>query len=216
MIKLLVVDDHQVLIDGIKSLFSNSTEIEIHAEALTGQEAIDKALSEEIDVMLLDINLPDLSGFEVCKAVKAKKEQVKIIALTMLSEAGYISKMLKAGADGYILKNTGKAEMELAITTVAKGERYYGEGVKESLIEGLHKPRKPQTSDFIQKLTRREKEILNLIIEENTTEEIAELLFISKTTVITHRKSLLRKLNAKNTAGLVKAAYEFGLLEKED
>ena len=215
-IKLIVVDDHQVLIDGLKALFENSETINICGEALMGKEAIQKATEEDFDVMLLDINLPDISGFEVCKALKTEKESLKIIALTMHNEAGYISKMVKAGVDGYILKNAGKEEMELAISTVMQGKRFVSQAATESLIDGMHQPRKPKSSDFIQKLTRREKEILQLIIEELTTEEIADKLFIGKTTVISHRKSLLRKLNAKNTAGLVKAAYEFGLLKEEN
>lgn len=212
MVNVLIVDDHQVLIDGIKALFENNDVINISCEALTGQQAIDEALQNEVDAILLDINLPDKSGFEVCKAIKAKKEQVKIIALTMHKESGYISKMVKMGVDGYLLKNAGKEEMITAINTVMKGERYFSKEVTESLL-GMHQPRAPKSSDFIQKLTRREKEILKLIVDEYTTDEIAKELFIGSTTVITHRKSLLRKLNAKNTAGLVKAAYEFGLLD---
>lgn len=212
MHKLLIVDDHQVLIDGIKALFENNEEVEIIAEALNGKTAVELASTQPIDVVMLDINLPDMSGIDVCQQMKEKHPALKIIALTMHNEAGYITKMAKAGVDGYILKNAGKEEMMNAINAVLKGEKYFSKTVTEVLIDGLHKPRKPKTSDFIQKLTRREKEVLQLIIKEMTTDDIAGKLFISKTTVISHRKSLLRKLNAKNTAGLVKAAYEFGLL----
>lgn len=214
MHKLLIVDDHQVLIDGIKALFDKSEEVEISAEALSGEMAIRMALEKDIDVVLLDINLPDKSGIEVCQHLKSEQADLKIIALTMHNEAGYISKMVKAGVDGYVLKNAGKEEMMRAIRAVSKGEKYFSKEVTEALLEGMHKPRKPKSSDFIQKLTRREKEVLQLIVEEHTTEDIANQLFIGKTTVISHRKSLLRKLNAKNTAGLVKAAFEFGLLEE--
>ena len=212
MIKCLIVDDHQVLIDGIKAIFDYSESIEISAEALNGKDAIEKVRENEIDVVLLDINLPDLSGFDVCKALKSEDKDITIIALTMHSEAGYITKMVKAGVDGYVLKNTGKKEMELAIQSVINGKRYFSQEVTDKLLAGMQQAKKPRTSDFIQKLTRREKEILQLIVEELTTEEIAQKLFIGKTTVASHRNSLLRKLNAKNTAGLVKAAYEFGLL----
>ncbi len=209
----MIVDDHQVLIDGIKALFENDETVDICCEALNGTSAVELALSNDLDVILLDINMPDKNGFDVCKAIKDVKADVKIIALTMHSEAAYISKMIKMGVDGYLLKNTGKEEMLLAIATVLKGERYLSKDASNSLIDGMHKPRKPKTSDFIQKLTRREKEILRLIVDEKTTDEIAAELFIGKTTVISHRKNLLRKLNAKNTAGLVRAAFEFGLLE---
>ena len=212
----MIVDDHQVLIDGIKALFELSESVDICAEALTGAEALKQAAQVELDLILLDINLPDISGFEVCKQVKSNHENIKIIALTMHSESAYISKMVKAGVDGYILKNAGKAEMEQAIQVVIEGEKYFSKAVTDSLLEGMYQPKKPKSSDFIQKLTRREKEILKLIVDEHTTEEIAKMLFIGKTTVISHRKSLLRKLNAKNTAGLVKASYEFGLLNKNE
>ena len=163
---------------------------------------------------MLDINLPDQSGFEVCKTIKKQKSTVKIIALTMHDEAGYISKMVKAGVDGYILKNAGKEEMIAAIKSVMNNQRYFSAEVTNSLLQGTYQPKTPKSSDFIQKITRREKEILHLIVEEYTTDEIAQKLFIGKTTVISHRKSLLRKLNAKNTAGLVKTAFEFGLLQE--
>lgn len=213
MVKVLIVDDHQVLIDGVKALFENDEKISIQYEALNGSKAIEVALENDVEVILLDINLPDISGFEVCKEVKSKKPDIKIIALTMHGESGYISKMIKHEVDGYLLKNTGKDKMLEAINTVVKGEKYFSKEVTDSLIAGMHQTRKPKSSDFIQKLTKREKEILQLIVDEYTTEEIAKELFIAATTVITHRKSLLRKLNAKNTAGLVKAAYEFGLLK---
>lgn len=214
MIKVMIVDDHQVLIDGMKALFEGHELIEICSEALSGNEAIERAENDDVEVILLDINLPDKSGFEVCTAIKKNKPGIKIIALTMHKEAGYISKMAKNGVDGYLLKNTGKEEIVLAAQTVMSGEQYFSQEVTSSLLSGMHKSRKPKSSDFIQKLTRREKEVLKLIVDENTTDEIAKKLFIGATTVITHRKSLLRKLNAKNTAGLVRAAFEFGLLQE--
>lgn len=216
MIKVLIVDDHQVLIDGVKALFENDEEIQVTSEAINGTIAVERAIHDAVDVVLLDINLPDISGFEVCKSIKQEKEEVKIIALTMHDEAGYITKMIKSGVDGYILKNAGKEEMVRAITSVFNDQRYFSPEVTESLVMGTQKPKKPKSTDFIQKITRREKEILQLIVEEYTTDEIAEKLFIGKTTVISHRKSLLRKLNAKNTAGLVKTAFEFGLLQNEE
>ncbi len=214
MVKVMIVDDHQVLIDGMKALFEQHPYVNICAEALNGETAIRNAENEDIEVILLDINLPDKSGFEICEIIKKTKPDLKIIALTMHKEAGYITKMSKTGVDGYLLKNTSKDEIIEAIEKVMAGEKYFSKEVTDSLIAGMHKSRKPKSSDFIQKLTRREKEILKLIVEENTTDEIAKLLFIGNTTVISHRKSLLRKLNAKNTAGLVRAAFEFGLLEE--
>ncbi len=210
---ILLVDDHQIVIDGLKTLLDGETDIEQIYEAQNGEATLDLVKSTSVDLILLDINLPDKSGFEICKAIKSKQAEIKIIALTMHDNAGYISRMIKSGVDGYILKNTGKEELLQAIRTVMKGDRYFSAEVTDALVSGTPKSREPRTGDFIQKLTRREKEVLQLIVEEMTTDEIAAKLFISATTVISHRKSLLRKLNAKNTAGLVKAAFEFGLLE---
>lgn len=214
MIKILVVDDHQVLIDGIKAMLSHAKHIQIAGEALSGREALE-IIEElpELDLVLLDINLPDINGFEVCQKIKKQAPDLKILTLTMHQDHGYISKMIKSGANGYILKNTGKEELVKAIETVVDGDKYYSKQVTERLLEGLQNPKKSYGDFPIPKLTRREKEILKLVVDELTTEQIAEKLFISSTTVISHRKSLLRKLNAKNTAGIVKAAYEYNLLD---
>ena len=212
MTQLLIVDDHQIILDGLKALLDEPANNYSIREALSGEAAISLIKEYPIEIVLLDINLPDKSGFEVCKIIKSYNEDIRIIALTMHDESGYISKMIKAGVDGYILKNAGKDEILRAIRYVLKGERYFSQEVTNKLIAREQKP-KPRDSGFIQKLTRREKEILKLITEELTTDQMAKQLFISPTTVISHRKSLLRKLNAKNTAGLVKAAYEFDLLK---
>lgn len=215
MINILLVDDHQIIIDGLRGLLEGDPVIGQLYEAQNGADTIRIAGEEPIDLILLDIDLPDISGFEVCQQLKAAPSCPKIIALTMHGNAGYINKMIKTGVDGYLLKNTGRDELLRAVKNVMDGERYFSKDVTDALISGMQQPRKPKTSDFIQKLTRREKEILQLITEELTTDEIAEKLFISPTTVISHRKSLLRKLNAKNVAGLVKKAYEFGLLTND-
>lgn len=212
MINVLLVDDHQIVIDGLRGLLDGEEGVGALYQANSGEETLRLIEEADIDLVLLDINLPDKSGFDICKSLKSDSVCPKIIALTMHGNAGYINKMIKAGVDGYLLKNTGRDELILAIKTVMKGERYFSKEVTDSLISGTSQVKKPRTSDFIQKLTRREKEVLQLITEELTTDEIAAKLFISSTTVISHRKSLLRKLNAKNVAGLVKKAYEFGLL----
>ncbi|MCR9290590.1 MAG: response regulator transcription factor [Bacteroidetes bacterium] len=213
MTNILLVDDHQIIIDGLRRLLEGEENIGVLHEAQNGAETIKIATEEAVDLILLDINLPDKSGFDICKELKSQSDDCpKIIALTMYGNAGYINKMIKAGVDGYLLKNTGREELLKAIDSIMKGERYFSKEVTDTLVAGAQPTKQPKSSDFIQKLTRREKEILQLITEEYTTDEIAGKLFISSTTVITHRKSLLRKLNAKNVAGLVKKAFEFGLL----
>jgi DNA-binding NarL/FixJ family response regulator len=205
------VDDHQILIDSLKSLLDTNEYYDLSYTALNGQAAIRIALEESIDVVLLDIGLPDISGLEVCKQIKAQAPNIKVIALTMYDEAYYIKKMMKYQVDGYLLKNTNQEELEEAIDTVLGGGRYFNEMIKNQLFfPSSTMQRKP---NFIQTLTRREKEILHLIVGELTAKEMSKKLFISEETVISHRKALLRKLNAKNTAGIVKKAYEFNLLD---
>ncbi len=211
--KLLIVDDHQVLIDGIRALLEKTEGLLIDHQALSGKIAL-QVLAEheaEIDLIILDINMPDMNGFEVCQEIKKRFPSKKILTLTMHEEPGFISKMVKAGTDGYVLKSAGKEELVTAIQTIMSGEKHFGKAVTDSLLMGMQS-KKPTRSQYIPKLTRREKEVLQLIIQECSTEQIAEKLFISDTTVISHRKSLLRKLNVKNAAGLVRAAYEYNLL----
>ena len=211
--KILLVDDHKIIIDGIITLLQNTESIDSIEFALNAKDALIRMSENVPDLVLLDISLPDKSGFDLCKELKDQWKDIKIIALTMHSGSGYINRMIKKGVDGYILKNTGKKELIKAIHAVMDGERYFSAEVIRELTAGSITPKTPKTSDFIQKLTRREKEILGLIVDELTTEQIGEKLFISPSTVVTHRKSLLRKLNAKNTAGLVRKVYEFGLLK---
>jgi len=216
MLNLLLVDDHQIIIDGLKTLLEEAPDIDQLYEALSGEATLEQVTQYSIDLILLDINLPDKSGFEVCAEIKKQYPNIRIIVLTMYGNAGYINKMIKAGVDGYLLKNTGKEELLKAIKEVMNDGRYFSKQVTDILVSGKPEPRKPKTSDFIQKLTRREKEVLQLIVDEYTTDEIAAQLFLSPTTIISHRKSLLRKLNVKNVAGLVRKAFEFGLLKDDN
>lgn len=212
MKRIVLVDDHQIVLDGLRCLLEDDKDIQIQQEVMEGQAAIEAVKTEEVDIVLLDINLPDQSGFEVCKRIKQYNDQIKVLALTMHGEPGYISKMIKSGVDGYILKNTGREEILTAIDCLSRGDNYFSAEVSNRMLLRKNYRKKNHTKGFIQPLTRREKEVLQLIIDEHTTDEIAAQLFISSTTVISHRQSLLRKLDAKNTAGLVKAAYEFNLL----
>jgi DNA-binding NarL/FixJ family response regulator len=210
---LMIVDDHQVLIDGIRALLEKTEGIAIPHQALGGKSALETLAAHhaEVDLIILDINMPDMNGFEVCQEIKKRYPGKKVLTLTMHEEPGFISKMVKAGTDGYVLKSAGKEELLSAISSIMSGEKHFGKEVTDSLLQGMQ-GKKPTRSQYIPKLTRREKEVLQLIIQECSTEEIASKLYISDTTVISHRKSLLRKLNVKNAAGLVRAAYEYNLL----
>lgn len=205
-----IVDDHQLVMDGIKNMLSDYPEFEVLFEAKTAGAAQVQIAKANPDVLLLDINLPDASGVDLCQTLMKQHKELRILALTMHNEVSFVKRMMKHGAKGYLLKNTSQEELVRAIRTVMKGTNYIAKEAQEKLIAASIGQ---SSASDIPKLTRREKEVLALILEELTTNEIAEKLFISKATVETHRLHLLSKLGAKNTAGLVKIAIQNGLAE---
>ncbi|NNE30153.1 MAG: response regulator transcription factor [Saprospiraceae bacterium] len=213
MIKVLVVDDHQLVIDGIISLLGDAENISCQHGVNSGQEALGIIHKEPFDVVLLDIGIPDMDGIKTCELIHDQFPDVKIIALTMLSERSMIKAMLEAGASGYLLKNVDFQELEMAVNRVYSGKKHYSEEIAEILIKPEPKKESEEQPDFA--LSRREKEILKLMVYENTTSQIAEQLFISVNTVDTHRKNIMQKLGAKNLAGIVRKAIEFKLINDD-
>jgi len=210
-INLLIADDHQLITDGISKILETEKIIgEIHT-ARNGQEAVDKVLTNDIDCVIIDINMPVLNGLEATKLIKQQKPSVKVIVVSMLSDAAIVSKMMKAGADVFINKDTGKTELLKAIAKAMQGEKYISPEISNNLITHLT-DRRVQTADNEKKLTPRELEIIRLIAEGLTNHEIAGKLFLSNVTVETHRKNMLAKLHLKNTASLVKYAADHNLL----
>ena len=205
-IKILIADDHQIVIDGIKLMLSTEPDLQFVAQANNGLEVLEKLEKNDIDIAILDINMPELNGVETCKKIQEKYPKVKVLALSMLKEASLIKLMLKNGAQGYLLKNAGKNEVIEAIRAIHTGKKHFSQEVSEIIMASISgdSPKK-EKSPFPQ-LSRREKQVLQLIVEEYTTSEIAEKLFISFGTVETHRRNLLIKLGARNTAGLVRTA----------
>jgi DNA-binding NarL/FixJ family response regulator len=202
MIKVYIVEDHSVVIEGIYSLLQNEKGIEVCGYAINAQNCIDYFVNHIADVILMDIGLPDMSGIDLCAIIKKKYPGIMVIALSTFNQGTYIKKMMEAGASGYLLKNTSKHEMLEAIQTVTKGKTYLSFEVGKELQ--LSK----EENDNIPLLTKREKEILILIAEGLTNQQIKEKLFISIDTVDSHRKNLHTKLNVKNTAMLIRYAIE--------
>jgi DNA-binding NarL/FixJ family response regulator len=215
MINVLIADDHTMFVDGIESLLQNEDDIKVVGRCYDGKCVIDFLKTEKADIILLDVNLPDMSGIEVCKHVNEKYPSVHVIAISMFNEESYVSEILNNGAKGYILKNTGREELLKAINTVTTGQSYFSKDVTETIMKGLMNRRKASSkvNQEIPKISRREKEVLKLIVEEFTTQEIADKLFISLKTVESHRSNLLAKLNARNSAGLVRISIENNLLD---
>ncbi|HCQ30229.1 MAG TPA: DNA-binding response regulator [Flavobacteriales bacterium] len=212
-IKTLLVDDHQIVRDGIRAmLLPAKDEIEIAAEASNGAEAVQILEKEPFDVVLMDINMPELNGIDATEIIKKRHPATRVLALTMHAEEGFIVNMIKAGADGYILKESGREELISAIKAVRSGKKYYSNEVSVTMINSMLSD-KPSASKIVGDLSKREMEVLQLIVDGFTNMEIADKLFISNRTVDTHRRNLLQKLNVRNTAELVKFALKNGLVE---
>lgn len=208
MIRLLIADDHKVLLDGICSYFSEIEHIKVVETVQNGQNVLDKLNDHNIDIVLLDINMPVLNGVETCKAISKRFPKIKVIALSMYKQASYVKRMKGYGAKGYLLKDDSAAEMIKAIETVYEGGTYYSNKLMGLLISNVFETETKSESH----LTRREKEVLELIARGMSNKEIANQLTLSIHTIDSHRKNLLMKFDAKNTAELVRITIEKGLI----
>ena len=215
MIRVLIADDHTMFADGIESILASEPGIEVVSTCYDGMSVLDIVNKAELDVILLDINLPDISGLEVCKRLSASHPGTRVLVLSMHNTESFVTEILRNGAMGYIVKNTGRAELVRAIRKVHEGQSYFSDEVTQTIMKSLvsqrQKSSKPQPANPI--VSRREKEVLQLIVREYTTPEIAKELNISLKTVESHRRSLLTKLNVRNTAGLVRVAVENELIK---
>ncbi|MCB0388568.1 MAG: response regulator transcription factor [Winogradskyella sp.] len=206
MINIVIADDHEIVVEGLRSLLENEEEIVIVGEAYDGEEVIPLLASNNVDVAVLDISMPKMDGVDLTKFIKTNYPHVKILILTMHNEIGFIRRIIEAGAHGYILKNKGKEELVRAIQALHSGNEYLGEEVTKTLFSSI---RNANVYGEIQ-LTKREKEVLKLIASSYTTPKISERLNIAPSTVETHRRNLIEKTGVKNSKGLVKFAIENG------
>lgn len=200
---VFIVDDHYMVIEGIHSLFQNEKSIDWMGHATHAVSCMAFLRRQQPDIILMDVNLPGKSGIELCKEVKEKYPSVFVLGLSTFNQQPIIRSMMDNGASGYVLKNATKEELLEAITVVMTGKNYLSHEAALSLRE---------TENKTPLVTRREKEVLQLIADGLTNAEIAEKLFISIPTVNTHRKSLLEKFDVKNTAVLISKATKMGLI----
>ncbi|MEI7597286.1 MAG: response regulator transcription factor [Bacteroidota bacterium] len=214
-IKLLIVDDHQIIIDGLKSLLSTEDFIEIVGEAKNGREAIDLASRIDIDVILMDVDMPIMNGRDATIQIVKNYPTIKIIILTMFNDKSLFSELIKAGASGYVLKNTDKEELIEAIISVSENKTFFSSEIPIMIV----KPSTEQilsgstnNSEDLKVLTDREIQILISIAQGLTNAEISKKLYISIRTVDTHRTNLMRKLSIHNVAGLIKFAIKHNLI----
>lgn len=215
-IKVILADDHQMFLDGLSSLLSQLKDVQVVAAVNSGKEVLDKLQDQLPDLVIVDLNMPVMDGLETTRQIKKKYPNLKVLGLTMENDLTAVTGMLEAGACGYILKNTGKAELELAIRQVIKGEPYLSQSISNRLAQNLLQnfQQRKEIENELSLLTERELEILKMIALEHSNTEIAELLFISPKTVETHRKNLMKKIGVKNSLGVYKFAVKHKLLEE--
>lgn len=206
IINVFIVDDHPLVIEGIRALLANEPDMVVTGAAGSGAAALEALRTTPAEVVLLDINLPDISGIELCAMIKSQFPPANILALSTFKERSYITRMMENGASGYALKGVSKEELAEAIRQVRAGRLYFSMDVAEVITRQAQ-------SRTLPLLTQREKEVLACIAEGLVNKEIAEKLFISTLTVDTHRKNLLAKFGVKNTAALIRIAVQEGLLE---
>lgn len=212
-INLLLVDDHPLVIEGIKTLLRTDAAVRVVAQASSGPEALLRLREHpEVDVVLLDLHMPRMSGVELTRFIRAEHPGVRVLALSMFHDHTSVTQVLEAGGLGYLLKNTSKAELSAAIADVAAGRTHFSHEVGQTLLQNLDVPGHRNGTALIAELTPREREILRLVAGEKSNQAIAEALFISERTVETHRKNILTKTNCKSVVGLIQYAIKHKLL----
>lgn len=215
-IKIILVDDHQIVRDGIKALIVDDSYIEIIGEAKDSEEFFNILKSQTPDIVLLDISLPKVSGIEISKILKADHPNIKILMLSMYTSEDFIFNALKAGIDGYLPKNTTRDELLLAINEINNGKEYFSKSISDTILKSYVNSAKQGSKvsdDKLGELTKREHEILRYVVEGMNNPSIAEKLFISIRTVETHKASIMRKLNLNSTVDLVKFAIKNKIIE---
>jgi DNA-binding NarL/FixJ family response regulator len=211
MIRVLLADDHTVVRQGLAQILKGSGEAEVVAEASDGNEAVGKALEVKPDVVVLDISMPRLSGFEAARRIKRVLPRCGVLVLTMHDEDEFILKMVKAGVSGYLVKDGAATELLAAIRALAAGKRYFGSRASRTLAE-VWQERKSVPEDPYEQLTEREREVFQLIIEGKTNALVARKLYISPKTVDNHRTHLMEKLAVHSAAELMRFAAKRGLI----
>ena len=209
MIKIIITDDHPSLREGINTVLSQEKDIQVIGFAENGADLLKLLATAQPDLVLVDINMPVMNGIEATKEIKSKYPEIKVIVFSQYDEKRFVKRVLKEGANGYLLKSATSSELAKAIKMVMNGAIYLSEELPSIFEE--KKKRKP---DYLfADLSSREIEVLKLICDEKTTEEIAQILFISHNTVESHRSNILIKTGVKNTAGLVKWAIENEIID---
>lgn len=204
MVNLIIIDDHPLVIDGIRTMLKDADWIKITGAFKTGNSAIEFIAKQKTDIILLDLNLPDIDGLQLCSTIHHQNRHIKIIGLTSINEGGIISQFLQRGGSGYLLKNMERDELLKAINVVLDGSIYLSKEANEKILQQFHNVE--DAAGAVPTLTRREKEILHLLNEGFNGPSIAEKLILSPYTIETHRRNLMQKFNVHNTQSLLHTA----------
>jgi len=212
---ILLVDDHEIIIDGIKAMLVKEKDIKIVGEANNGIEAIEKVQSLKPDIVLMDISMPELNGIEATKSIKKDYQDTKILMLTQHESKEYVLQVMKAGADGYLLKNSKKEELLNAINAVTSGKKHLGNRISALMLDEIldDSVRDNDNEKPEQNLTKREIEIIKLLANDHSNYQVSDILNISLRTVETHRRNLMQKLNLKSAVALVRFAIKHNMID---
>ena len=212
-INILIVDDHKIVRNGLAAILAGEENLKVVGEVENGKEALEFAQNTVVDIAIVDISMPVMNGIECTRKLMERHNDIKVLALTMMKEEQHVKNMIKAGASGYIMKSSGEEELLKAVEALRNNKHYFSDEATQTIMLELVN-RRTQKSQKQEKptLTPRESEVLELIIQEYTNQEIADKLFISIRTVDVHRRNLLKKTGVRNTAGLVRFAMEDDLL----
>ena len=211
MISIILVDDHVIMRDGLRQLLEAESDLEVIGEADDGREAVKLALEKKPDTVIMDVAMQDMNGIEATRQIKNENSDIKVIALSMYSERQIVVGIFRAGASGYLLKDSSSMELVEAVRTVYRGRNYLSQKISDIVLQEISDVKKDTESIGVEILTNRESEILQLISEGNSTKKIAEVLFISPKTVESHRANIMEKLNIHNIPELTKYAIREGL-----
>jgi two-component system NarL family response regulator len=210
-IRILLVDDHQIMRDGLRAILTSEESFEIVGEAENGREAVTLARTLVPDVIIMDIGMPDLNGVEATRQVKAENPGVKVIALSMYADRGYVLGILEAGASGYVLKAGAYDELQRAVKSVTQGKDYLSPGITQMVVDARVRAPSQRGTSARADLGPRDREIVQLLAEGHTSPEIARRIHISTRTVETHRRNIMRKLDVHSVAEITKYAIREGL-----
>jgi len=212
--KILIADDHAMVRDGVKNLIRQNKDYLVIGEASSGRQALDMYDELKPDLLIMDISMPDMNGMEVSREILSKDPQANIVILSMYDDEDYISRCLEYGVKGYVVKNESGGELDYAIKTVLQGKNYFSRQAQDVIFKKYSQnvTRKKSREDTV-KLTKREIEIIKLIAEGLTSQQMADKLFISPRTVETHRANLMKKVGVKNAVELVKKVQQLDLLQ---